>query len=328
MTLHIETPLIKSRALSLKTGRTILLKLEGLQPSGSFKLRGVGFACEEHKRRGARRFITASGGNAGCAVAYAGRELGIPVTVVVPQTTSERAKSIIRGEEAEVVVHGANFGESNAYALSMLGDGDAYLPAFDDPLLWEGHATMVEEIARQTERPDLLVCSVGGGGLLAGVIEGLRRVGWSDIPVLTVETEGADSYDQALKAGEPVALPKIQSIATSLGANKVTARIVALAKEHQIRNCLVTDAEAIQGSVTLLEEHRLLTEPACGASVAALARVPEYFPDAQRIVVIACGGVGTTSQQLLEWSDFYRLEGGQVAASHSDEVNSPTSQQP
>jgi L-serine/L-threonine ammonia-lyase len=305
MTLHIETPLIKSRARSLKTGRTVLLKLEGLQPSGSFKLRGVGFACEEHKRRGARRFVTASGGNAGYAVAYAGRELGTPVTVVVPQTTSERARALIHGEEAEVVVHGASFAESNGYALSILRDGDAYLPAFDDPLLWEGHATMVDEIARQTGRPDLLVCSVGGGGLLAGVVEGLRRVGWSDIPVLAVETDGAASYNEALKAGEPVALAKIQSVATSLGANKVAARIVTLAKEHPIRNCLVTDAEAIQGSVTLLEEHRLLTEPACGASVAALARVPEYFPDAQRIVVIACGGVGTTSQQLLEWSDSY-----------------------
>ncbi|SIO55866.1 pyridoxal-phosphate dependent enzyme [Paraburkholderia phenazinium] len=327
MTLHIETPLINSRALSLRTGRTVLLKLEGLQPGGSFKLRGVGFACEEHKHRGARRFVTASGGNAGYAVAYAGRELGIPVTVVVPQTTSERARALIRGEEAEVIVHGASFGESNDHALSILRDGDAYLHAFDDPLLWEGHATMVEEIARQTERPDLLVCSVGGGGLLAGVIEGLRRVGWSDIPVLAVETAGANSYDQALKAGEPVTLPKIQSVATSLGANKVTARIVTLAKEHQIRNCLVTDAEAIQGSVTLLEEHRLLSEPACGASVAALARVPEYFPDAQRIVVIACGGVGTTSQQLLEWSDFYRLECDPLTASHSDEVNSLESQQ-
>ena len=327
MTLHIETPLIKSRALSLKTGRTVLLKLEGLQPSGSFKLRGVGFACEEHKRRGACRFVAASGGNAGYAVAYAGRELGIPVTVVVPQTTSERAKALIRGEEAEVVVHGASFAESNAYALSILGDGDAYLHAFDDPLLWEGHATMIEEIARQTERPDLLVCSVGGGGLLAGVVEGLQRIGWGDIPVLAVETDGASSFHAALKAGAPVALPKIQSVATSLGANKVAARIVALAKEHPIRNCLVTDAEAIQGSVSLLEEHRLLTEPACGASVAALARVPEYFPDAQRIVVIACGGVGTTSQQLLEWSDFYRLEREQVAVSHSDEVHSPESPQ-
>ena len=146
--------------------------------------------------------------------------------------------------------------------------------------------------------------------------------------MLAVETDGASSYNEALKTGAPVVLPKIQSVATSLGANKVAARIVALAREHQIQNCLVTDAEAIQGSVTLLEEHRLLTEPACGASVAALARVPEYFPDAQRIVVIACGGVGTTSQQLLEWSDFYRPESDQAFAGHSDEVNSPGSQQP
>lgn len=302
MTLHIETPLIKSRALSLKTGRSISLKLEALQPSGSFKLRGVGFACEVHKRNGARRFVTSSGGNAGYAVAYAGRELGIPVIVVVPQTTSERAKSLIRGEDAEVVVHGASWIESNEYALSILREGDAYLHPFDDPLLWEGHATMVEEIARQTESLDLIVCSVGGGGLLAGVIEGLRRVGWRDIPVLAVETDGADSYNQALKAGAPVAIPRIQSVATSLGANKVAERVVTLAKEHPIRNCLVTDAEAIQGSATLLEEHRLLTEPACGASVAALELIPEYFPDAKHIVVIVCGGVGTTSQQLLEWS--------------------------
>jgi L-serine/L-threonine ammonia-lyase len=302
MTLHIETPLVQSRALSLKTGRNIFLKLEALQPSGSFKLRGVGFACEHHKRQGARRFVTSSGGNAGYAVAYAGRELGVPVTVVVPKTTSERAKHLIRGEDAEVVVHGASWAESNAHAIANLREGDAYLHPFDDPLLWEGHATMVDEIARQTKRADLFVCSVGGGGLLAGVVEGLRRVAWGDVPVLAVETEGADSFRQALEAGAPVTLPRIQSIATSLGANKVAEQVVKLAKEYPIRNCLVTDAEAVRGSVTLLEEHRLLTEPACGASVAALDLVSDYFPDAHNVVVIACGGVGTTSQQLQDWA--------------------------
>jgi L-serine/L-threonine ammonia-lyase len=321
MTLHIETPLINSRALSLKSGRKISLKLEALQPSGSFKLRGVGFACEFHKRNGAQRFVTSSGGNAGYAVAYAGRELGIPVTVVVPQTTSERAKSLIRGEDAQVMVHGASWGESNEYALSILKEGDAYLHPFDDPLLWEGHASMIEEISRETQRPDLVICSVGGGGLLAGVVEGLRRVGWNDTPVLAVETDGANSYDQSLKAGKPVALPKIKSVATSLGANIVAERVVELAHQHPIRNCLVTDAEAIRGSITLLEEHRLLTEPACGASVAALTQVPELFPHAQRITVIACGGVGTTSQQLLEWSDFYGLGSDQVASRFPDAVH-------
>lgn len=303
MTLHIETPLVRSRALSLKTGLNVFLKLEALQPSGSFKLRGVGLACEEHKRSGAKRFVTASGGNAGYAVAYAGRELGIPVTVVVPKTTSERAKALISRENAELVVHGDSWFEANEYALSIVGDGGVHLHSFDDPLLWRGHASMIEEIAQQGKRPDLVICSVGGGGLLAGVVEGLKRVGWNDVPVLAVETKGADSFDQALKAGRPVALPKIKSVATSLGANKVAAQAVTLAKEHPIQNCLVTDAEAILGSLALLEEHRLLTEPACGASIAALDRASDYFPNANRVVVIACGGVGTTNRQLLDWSE-------------------------
>ena len=106
MPLHIDTPLVESRALSASSGRAVWLKLDALQPSGSFKLRGVGFACETHHARGARRFVSSSGGNAGLAVAYAGRQLGVPVTVVVPETTTERARELLRLEGAEVVVVG------------------------------------------------------------------------------------------------------------------------------------------------------------------------------------------------------------------------------
>src|SRR5262245_32642172 len=98
--MHIETPLLESRALSLHAHRSVWLKVEALQPSGSFKTRGIGHACREYARRGARRFISSSGGNAGLAVAYAGRRLGVPVTVVVPQTTSARAKELIGAEAA------------------------------------------------------------------------------------------------------------------------------------------------------------------------------------------------------------------------------------
>src|ERR687896_725251 len=104
--LHIETPLIESDALSARAQRPVWLKLESSQPCGSFKIRGIGHACNEHARRGARRFISSSGGNAGIAAAYAGRRLEIPVTVVVPQTTTERAKDLIRQEGGEVIVHG------------------------------------------------------------------------------------------------------------------------------------------------------------------------------------------------------------------------------
>src|SRR5680860_534267 len=99
MTLHIETPLVESRAMSATTGRSVWLKLDALQPPGSFKIRGIGYACETYLARGARRFVSSSGGNAGLAVAYAGRRLGVPVTVVVPETTTERAKAILQLEK-------------------------------------------------------------------------------------------------------------------------------------------------------------------------------------------------------------------------------------
>ena len=87
MPLHIHTPLIESVPLSRAAGRSIWLKLEALQPPGSFKIRGIGAACEHYAHHGAKRFVSSSGGNAGLAVAYAGRHLAIPVTVVVPGTT-------------------------------------------------------------------------------------------------------------------------------------------------------------------------------------------------------------------------------------------------
>lgn len=93
MSLHIETPLVASRPLSLASGLDIWLKLDALQPSGSFKLRGIGAACEAYAKQGKRRFVSSSGGNAGIAVAVAGRILGLPVTVVVPETTTEAGQA-------------------------------------------------------------------------------------------------------------------------------------------------------------------------------------------------------------------------------------------
>ena len=173
MQLHINTPLINSRPLSQTAGRNVWLKMDALQPSGSFKIRGVGLACQEYYQKGARSFISSSGGNAGLAVAYAGRMLGIPVTVVVPETTSKRAIELLRLEQAQVLVHGSSWQEANQFASTMTGDTDAFIHPFDDPLLWKGHATMIDEVVAAGLRPDAVVLSVGGGGLMCGVIEGL-----------------------------------------------------------------------------------------------------------------------------------------------------------
>ena len=121
MPLHTSTPLIESHALGQASGQNIWLKLDALQPCGSFKLRGIGHACETLAGQGKKRFVASSGGNAGIAVAYAGRQLSMPVTVVVPQTTTEHARALIRAQGAELIVHGSVWDEANALAQSLLG---------------------------------------------------------------------------------------------------------------------------------------------------------------------------------------------------------------
>jgi L-serine/L-threonine ammonia-lyase len=300
--LHIKTPLLESRALTLSSGRTVWLKLESTQPSGSFKIRGIGAACEEYARRGATRFISSSGGNAGIAVAHAGRHLSVPVLVIVPETTTARARALIEQEGAEVVVHGSSWQEANEHALSLLEDSDAFLHPFDDPLIWRGHATLIDEVARSGVRPDAIVLSVGGGGLLSGVAEGLDRHGWHDVPIIAVETEGADSLAQSLAATQRVELDAITSLATSLGAKQVCTRAFQWSQEHPIRSAVVSDHAAVKACLRFVEDHRTVVEPACGASLAVVYDGSAALDGAETVLVVVCGGVTATVEQLRGWS--------------------------
>lgn len=307
MPLHITTPLLESLPLGEASGRRVRLKMDALQPSGSFKMRGVGHACEWHAGRGARGFVSSSGGNAGLAVACAGRQLGLPVVVVVPETTTSRARALIAREGARVEVHGRNWNEANAHAQGLLADSPdlAFIHPFDDPLLWTGHASLVDELARDGCRPEAVVLSVGGGGLLCGVVEGLQRQGWQDVPVVAVETRGADSLAQAWQAGRPVVLEAITSLATSLGARQVCEAARQVRDRHPVRSVVVSDAEAVSACLAFALEHRVIVEPACGASLAALT-TPEgraALGDAREVLVVVCGGVGATHAQLQAWQE-------------------------
>jgi L-serine/L-threonine ammonia-lyase len=303
--LHIETPFFESRALTIGAGRTVWLKLEAMQPPGSFKIRGIGLACQEYVRRGAERFISSSGGNAGIAVAYAGRHLSVPVVVVVPETTTDRAKALIQQEGAEVVVHGSSWQEANALALSMVNESDAFLHPFDDPLIWQGHASLVEEVVRSGVKPDVVVLSVGGGGLLCGIVEGLHRNGWIDVPVIAVETKGADSFAQSVRAGYRVELTAITSIATSLGARRICEQAFSWSKKHPFRSIVVSDRAAVSACQRFLADHRVVVEPACGASLAVVYDGAPELEEFKSVLVIVCGGVTVTVEQLREWSNKY-----------------------
>jgi L-serine/L-threonine ammonia-lyase len=302
MPLHIASPLLQSRPLSILSGKTVWLKYDALQPSGSFKLRGIGAVCEEYAGQGKRRFISSSGGNAGIAVAYAGRQLSVPVTVVVPETTTPRAKGLIEQEGASVIVHGASWMEANALAQSMLEHEAAFVHPFDNPTLWAGHATIIDEVAGANLPFDAVIVSVGGGGLLSGVVEGLRRNGLGDVPVVAVETAGADSLAQSVAAGARVELAAITSIATSLGAKKVCENAWEVTRSHDVRCHVVSDLEALEACDKFLHDHRILVEPACGATLAAVySRDQSIIAGFEAPLAIVCGGATVTYEQIRAW---------------------------
>lgn len=301
--LHIQTPLLKSEPLSSTAGTSVWLKMEALQPPGSFKIRGLGRVCSERVRQGARSLVSSSGGNAGIAVAYAGRQLGVPVTVVVPATTTETAKEHISSHGAVVVVEGSSWNEAHEHALRLAGDRVAYIHPFDDPLIWRGHSSLIDEVAESGLEPDAIVTSVGGAGLLCGILEGLHRNDWKHVPVIAVETEGADSFHWAVQSGSLVELPAITSIATSLGSKRVCARALRWTREHEIHSIVVTDANAVDACLRFLADHRVLVEPACGASLATVYEPIDLLKGKRAVLVVVCGGVGVTLEQLETWRD-------------------------
>lgn len=298
--LHLETPVIDSVPLTRCVGQRVWLKMEAFQPIGSFKIRGIGFACQRYLEAGCRGFVSSSGGNAGLAVAYAGRQLGVPVTVVVPLSTPERARSLIRDQGAEVVVFGQSWQEAHDRAQTMLDEDVAYLHPFDDPLVWEGHASLVTETLGSELEIDTVVLSVGGGGLLCGVAEGLQAVGRPDISVVTAETVGADSFSQSVQAGELVQLERISSVATTLGAKEVAARALEVSGELEVAPRVVSDREALDACLRFADDHRVVVEPACGAALALAYEGDSVLKDAGDVLLIVCGGAGVTYRDLVE----------------------------
>ena len=296
--LHVPTPLWESLPLTAAAGVPVRLKMEAFQPTGSFKLRGIGRACAASLAGGARRLICSSGGNAGLAVAHAGRRLGVPVEVVVPRSTPEFMREVIRREGATVREHGAAWDDAHAFAVDRVSDEVAYIHPFDDPRIWAGHATLVGELP---EKPGAVVLSVGGGGLLLGVLQGLRDAGWADVPVVAVETAGAASFARSVAAGELVTLPAIETVATSLGARTVAGEALAQAARHEVRTVVVSDMQAVLAVDRFATDHRVLVEPACGAALATVYELADALAGVPDITVIVCGGAATSPALLRDW---------------------------
>lgn len=305
--LHIKTPLIFSEPLSEQMGAEVYLKMDCMQPPGSFKIRGIGETVRRAVDAGASKVVSSSGGNAGLAAAYAARAMGVPATVVLPSTTPEMIHRRLQRYGAEVVVHGDVWDEADKLAQKIVEEqAGAYVHPFDQVSTWQGHASLVHELVEQLPKaPDAIVTCVGGGGLLMGILSGIEAVGWKSTRVVASETEGAASMGKSLAAGELITLPGITSVAKSLGAARVSQAIFARCKElgpERVQSFITTDAAAVSACLQLSAHHRVLVEPACGAALAAVTERSAALAGCSTIVVEVCGGAIVDLPMLNAWA--------------------------
>lgn len=308
MKLYIKTPLIDMVNFS-SGNKSIRLKMEAYQPSSSFKLRGIENLCRHVVNSGMTHLISSSGGNAGLSVAYVGRKFGVKVTVVVPKTTPQFIIEKLEKEGTTVLVHGEAWDDAHKYALSLAENHNtAYIPPFDHFKLWEGHSTLIDELKEECEeQPDLIILSVGGGGLLCGVVEGLIRNQWTDTNILAIETEGAASFYKSIQENKIICLESINTIATSLGAKKVSAKALEYAEKYNITPYLVTDESSAKACVRFADEYKTLIEPACGASLSVIYDNVDIIKGFHNIIVIVCGGAIVNLEKILEWKEKYQI---------------------
>ena len=318
--LYRQTPLILSDPLTKLVGKPVYLKLDALQASGSFKDRGMAHLCHTLKTtKGTTQLISSSGGNAGLAVTTIAALLDdLNVAVVVPETTKPMVVAKLQSLGADVTITGENWNAADAVARQRVADSNGsaeYVSPYDNPLLWTGHATLVDEIMEElpSEQLGALVVCVGGGGLLCGALEGLERHK-STATVIAAETEGASSFGQAWEKGSVVTLDAINSVATSLGALAVTPVALERSRNHAgtVKSSICTDAEAVEACVRLAQDHRILVEPACGAglAVAYIERLrKKYLADVEGPIVLeVCGGSGVNVELLHMWKEQFGIE--------------------
>ena len=317
-----KTPLLRKFFQGPASLPQFFLKYECLQPSGSFKSRGIGNlivkSATQINKAGTKRphVFASSGGNAGFAAATASKTLGLPCTVVVPKATKARMVEKIRDTGAEVIINGAHWKEADNYLKgSVMNHIDTqqvapiYVHPFDNPLIWEGHSSMVDEMVESLKSQNValskvkaIVCSVGGGGLYNGLIQGLERHGLADkIPIVGVETRGGHVFNTSMKLGKVVAFDKIETIATSLGTANISAQTFEYAQKYNTRSVVVDDMDVVETCLKYTQSSNMVTEPACGAAIhlayhtdileGALGH--KLTPD-DVVLVVACGGSSNT----------------------------------
>ncbi len=286
-----ESACHRSIPLSEISGAQVFCKFENAQRTGSFKERGARNALAQlpadQQKRGV---IAASAGNHAQALAYQGKLLGIPATVVMPQYAPLIKVTNCQRLGATVVLHGHGFAEAKAYAHAIAAEkGLAYIDGYDDPAIIAGQGTLGLEILNQVKDADAVIVPVGGGGLIAGVALAIKTVR-PQTKVIAVEAENVASFSAALDAGKPTRIDLKPTLADGLAIPIVGANAFAVARDHVDQTVTVTEENITIAILRLIELEKTVVEGAGATPLAALlsGKLPEL--SGKRVVLPLCGG--------------------------------------
>ena len=289
-----RTPLLAAAPMQRGfAGLELVLKLECLQVTGSFKARGaiskLGTLTEAEVKRG---IVTASGGNHGAAVAYAGWVAGTPTTVFVPDNVAPLKAKKIESWGARLEVEGKVWDESNRAALARAErDGLTYLHPFADPAVIAGQGTLALEILADAPDVDALIVAIGGGGLISGIGVAAKALR-PEIRIIGVEPEGAPTLHASVQAGHVVELAAITTRVPTMAARRTEPLNLELVQRHVEQIVLVTDDEMQNAARLLWLEHGLAVDLS-GAASLALLTTGKFKPRAGEKICALISGAGT-----------------------------------
>jgi threonine dehydratase len=283
-----RTPVAEVEPEAFGGSAPLLLKLELLQHTGSFKPRGIfNRILSAEAEAKAAGVIAASGGNAGLAVAYAAARLGLHAEIFVPESSSAVKVARLRGLGASVTVTGAYYADAHAASQRRAeATGALVVHAYDQPEVAAGQGTVARELEGQAPGFDTVLVAVGGGGLLEGIatwVAGRARV-------VAVEPERCPSMAAAIERGEPVDVEVGGIAADSLGARRVSASSLAAATRAGAALVLVPDEAIMEARRRLWEELRVVAEPGGACALAALVSGAHRPSAGERVAVVVCGG--------------------------------------
>jgi threonine dehydratase len=287
-----HTPLLPSTRLSERFGSEVLLKAECLQYTGSFKVRGaankLASLTEAERRRGV---IAASAGNHAQGVAVAARRLGVRATVVMPRQAALAKVQATRRFNARVILHGDDFDEALAKALSLAAEEDlVFIPAFDDPRVIAGQGTLGLELLEDCPDLDTVIVPVGGGGLIAGVATAVKAMR-PDARVIGVQAAAAPAAALSFQRGRRLHREPAPTIADGVAIAAPGRETLPLIRRY-VDELVTVDEEAIaQAIVMLLEDAKLVVEGAGALGVAALLSGAVTAGSGKTVVVLSGGNI-------------------------------------